>query len=331
MTDHDEFYALARQALPAYGIAPDTELDLINLSENATFFVGGGGTGDPAVLRLHRPGYHNEPEIVSELRWAEALRREAGVTTPTAIPATDGRLIVTVQLDGAPRHVVLFHRIPGHEPEPGELDDAFAVLGAVTARMHEHSISWARPADFGRPRWDLATTLGASPVWGSWKQAPDLDDDERLVLQTAADLVTRRLERFGTSRDRFGLIHADLRLANLLVDGDGAAVIDFDDCGDGWFLYDLAAALSFLEHTQQAPALIDSWLTGYRKIRGLSDREEREIPTFVMLRRLMLLAWVGSHQGTELAAELGAEFCRDSVEVAEGYLASTLADRTTNY
>ena len=56
----------------------------------------------------------------------------------------------------------------------------------------------------------------------------------------------QRLHAYGTDIDRFGLIHADMRLGNLLVDGERVTLLDFDDCGFGWFLYDLAASLSLL-------------------------------------------------------------------------------------
>jgi Ser/Thr protein kinase RdoA (MazF antagonist) len=54
----------------------------------------------------------------------------------------------------------------------------------------------------------------------------------------------------------FGLIHADLRLANLMVDDQGLTAIDFDDCGFGWWVYDLASALSFIETDPRLPELI---------------------------------------------------------------------------
>jgi hypothetical protein len=43
------------------------------------------------------------------------------------------------------------------------------------------------------------------------------------------------MEKFGADHERFGLIHADLRLANLLVWQEKTRVIDFDDCGFGWW------------------------------------------------------------------------------------------------
>jgi hypothetical protein len=39
-----------------------------------------------------------------------------------------------------------------------------------------------------------------------------------------------------------------------------------------------------------------------------------------MFRRLLLLAWIGSHQGVDIAAELGAGYTRGTCDLAETYL-----------
>ena len=127
--------------------------------------------------------------------------------------------------------------------------------------------------------------------------------------------------RFGRGPERYGLIHADMRLANLLVDGGTTRLIDFDDCGFGWFLYDFAAGISFMEDSPAVPALGEAWVAGYRKVRPLSGADEREIDTFVMLRRMALLAWIGSHSAVPEAAALAPDFARNSADLAETYLA----------
>ena len=86
------------------------------------------------------------------------------------------------------------------------------------------------------------------------------DPEERAQLERLSDTVDARLERFGTGRARFGLVHADLRLANLIANGDEIQVIDFDDCGLSWYLYDLACALTFLEARPDVDELIASWV-----------------------------------------------------------------------
>jgi len=71
------------------------------------------------------------------------------------------------------------------------------------------------------------------------------------------------------------------------------------------------------------PELKDAWVEGYRSVAALSPTKKAELDTFVMLRRLLLVAWIGSHHefATE-AAELGAGFTEGSCVLAERYLSS---------
>jgi Ser/Thr protein kinase RdoA (MazF antagonist) len=315
---------VVRRALAEYGVPAGAELTLLNVSENATFAVDDPATGQRTVLRVHRHGYHDAAEIESELAWLDALRRDTGVRTPEILPTLDGRRLLAMDEEGSadPRYVVHFEFLPGVEPAPsGErMPRSFELLGSITARMHDHASGWRRPEGFKRFAWDYDGSFGQEARWGRWQDGIAVGPEERAVLGRLDDVLRTRLSRFGTAPGRYGLVHADLRLANLLEDGDQTYVIDFDDCGWSWFLYDFGSAVSFFEDDPRIPELTDSWLRGYRKARALSAEAEAEIPTFVMMRRLLLVAWIGSHSGTELARSMGAEYTRGSCALAEGYL-----------
>jgi Ser/Thr protein kinase RdoA (MazF antagonist) len=327
----DRVTGCAREALLAYGCHPDASVGLLNVSENATFLVSDPDTG-PSVLRVHRLGYHTEQEIASELAWMDALRAEAGVHTPRVLAATDGRRVVTVAERGGrdavrqARHCVRFEFLPGTEPgaEPGSqlTGRHFEELGEITARMHRHARGWARPEWFTRFHWDHVAAFGDQARWGRWQDGVGVGPAERDVLARLDDTLRARLRAFGQGPERYGLVHADTRLANLLVHDGSVSVIDFDDCGFSWYLYDLGTSVSFFEHSPEVPALVDSWLEGYRRVAALPAADEAEIWTFIMFRRLLLLAWIGSHQGVDIAAELGAGYTHGSCELAEAYLST---------
>ncbi len=321
----DRVLECAREALRAYGAHPAAEIELLNVSENATFGVYDPEAG-PSVLRVHRLGYHSVQEIASELAWIDALRAEAGVRTPRVLPATDGRRVVTVAEPGgaATRHCVRFEFLPGREPE-GESGGVpsgghFAELGEITARMHRHARQWPRPAWFTRFHWNYPAAFGPRARWGRWQDGIGVGPSERRVLTRLEDVLRARLAAFGTGPERYGLVHADTRLANLLVHEGSVSVIDFDDSGFSWYLYDLGTSVSFFEHSPEVPALVDSWLDGYRRAGELPAADQAEIWTFIMFRRLLLVAWMGSHPGVEIAAELGAGYTRGSCDLAESYL-----------
>jgi Ser/Thr protein kinase RdoA (MazF antagonist) len=335
----DRVTACARAALRRYDCHPGADVELLNVSENATFLVSDPGAG-PSVLRVHRLGYHTEQEIASELAWMDALRAEAGVRTPRVLPARDGCRVVTVTENTGPnptaRHCVRFEFLPGSEPgtEPGgELSTGpggepgstltgrhFEELGEITARMHRHAQHWPRPAWFTRFHWDYPAAFGDQARWGRWQDGVGVGPAERRVLARLDDALRARLTAFGQGPERYGLVHADTRLANLLVHQGSVSVIDFDDCGFSWYLYDLGTSVSFFEHSPEVPGLVDSWLTGYRRAGRLTAEDEAEIWTFIMFRRLLLLAWIGSHQGVDIATELGAGYTRGSCDLAESYL-----------
>jgi Ser/Thr protein kinase RdoA (MazF antagonist) len=315
---------LAAAALARFGLSPDATATLCNVSENHTYRVDDPATGRAYALRVHRPGYHSAEQIASELEWVDALREDGAVDTCVAVAAPDGERVVEVAGGGLePRNVVLFEWLPGVTPDPegDEVVDGFRTLGAVSARMHAHARAWNRPPGFARPAWDYERTLGAGGHWGRWQDGLGMGPEERAQLDLLDAAIAARLRAYGQGAERFGLVHADIRLANLLVDGPHVRVIDFDDCGFAWFAYDFATTVSFMEDHPRVPELRDAWV--YRSVAPLHADDEAELETFVLLRRLLLVAWIGSHHtfATE-AAELGAGFTAGTCALAERYLSS---------
>lgn len=308
-------------AFPAWGLGPSAVLSRLGISENALFLATEGARR--VVLRVHRPHYHSAAEIASELAWIEALRADGIVATPAPLRARDGGLIVGFSAGGTHRLAVAFQHMSGTEPGAGE-DRVpwYGKLGAISARMHLHAQAWRRPAGFVRKRWNFDTIIGASAHWGNWRAAPGLDAPGRAVLERAHAHLQAATAEFGEGADRFGLIHGDMRAANLLVDGTRLGVIDFDDCGLSWFGYDFAAAISFIEHESVVPDLQAAWLAGYRSIASLAEEQERALPMLVMLRRMQLTAWIASHAETPTAKSLGPAFTAGTVALAEAYLSS---------
>lgn len=326
-TDHDPIAELARDALTHYGIEPGASVELVNVSENHTYRVADPATGARYALRLHRPGYRTVAEIESEIDWIEALRRDEVVQTPPTVAATDGARVVLARAPGVQeRHAAMFEWLDGTvvdlddgEAAPGQ----FETLGAISARMHLHVRGWRRPARFTRPRWDYEYSIGPRGHWGAWQDGLGMGPAERRQLEALDATIRARLEAFGQSDERFGLVHADMRLANLLISGPEVLVIDFDDCGLSWLMYDFATTVSFMEDHPRVPELRDAWVRGYRTVAELDAASEAELQTFVMLRRLLLVAWIGSHHtfATE-AAELGAGFTARTCALAEQYLST---------
>jgi Ser/Thr protein kinase RdoA (MazF antagonist) len=308
-------------ALPRWDLPADSSIVLLSHSENTTFLAKDPNSGRELVLRVHRVGYHTPPEIRSELAWIAALIESNAVETPRPVADREGVLLCAVPLAGSSRGVVAFERMSGREPDQSDpLPAWFRKLGAVNAQLHLHSRKWSRRADYTRKAWDFDAMLGSRPLWGDWRDAIGLGTAEQVLLQRVADTLSKRLAAYGTGPERFGLVHADLRLANLLVDGDRLGVIDFDDCGFSWFFYDFAAAVSFFEHDPIVEELQAAWVEGYRTLAPVSAEDEAMLPSFVMLRRMLLTAWIASHSETVTAQQLGARYTEGTVAMGERFL-----------
>lgn len=309
------------RALPDWGLSPRAEVSFLSHSENTTFAVADPDADRRLVLRVHRTGYHTADEILSELSWILSVIAGRIIETPCPVPNKSGQLLHLVELDGLARHVVAFEHMSGEAPsEFDNLTTWFKTLGALTARLHLHSRQWIRPSQFRRKTWDFNAMLGCRPLWGDWRAAQGLTDEGERILRATAGLLERRLAAYGQDGGKFGLIHADLRLANLLVDQDRLGIIDFDDCGLSWFFYDFAAAISFMEDQPIVPALQDSWLDGYRTVTNVSADDARMLPTFIMLRRMLLTAWIASHSDTETACALGPAYTDRTIAMADDFL-----------
>ena len=317
----DDLAALARAALHRWNLPSDADARLINLSENATFLVTAAG-GHRSILRVHRAGYHTPLAISCELSWMKALQAETGIETPVPVAGIDGALVQQLGTpDIAPRQLVMFEFLDGVEPDPDDdLAAPFHQLGGLAARAHLHAIGWQRPDPFARLEWNDETVFGPAPIWGDWRVGPGVTGAEMAVLERAETVLRSRLAAYGKGPERYGLIHADMRLANLLIDGGNTRLIDFDDCGSGWFMYDFAAGISFMEDHQQVPALREAWLDGYQQVRRLSPADIVEIDSFVLMRRMALLAWAGSHAHTDQARAVAPHYASGSAALAEAYL-----------
>ncbi len=321
---HDELLQrlqlVADAAIKRYALPEGVTVRLINVSENATYRIDDPASGIKWALRVHREGYHSPAAIASELAWVTALKADGAAVTPAAVAGRNGELIQTIAADGlpTPRNAVLFTWEDGSEPAENDVA-GFELLGETAARMHAHVKAWQRPKWFERHTWDFETALGSTPHWGRWRDGMGMTPEIEKVFAETVALIGNRLKEFGKGGDRFGLVHGDMRLANLLMDGGTVKVIDFDDCGFSWFLYDCATTVSFFEHKPEVPELLAAWVRGYRRAGVLSAADEAEIGTFVMLRRLLLVAWIGSHSETDLAQSMGVDYTRGTVALCERY------------
>jgi Ser/Thr protein kinase RdoA (MazF antagonist) len=142
-----------------------------------------------------------------------------------------------------------------------------------------------------RRAWDAAGLMGEHPLWGRFWDVPQLDAAGRDLLLGTRDAIHDALLKFGTDPSVYSVIHADLHAHNVVVAGDRLSVIDFDDSGFGWHLFELAVALYSVQSQPYRDAATSALLAGYRRERALPDEHVSMLPMFLLIRGLALIGW----------------------------------------
>jgi Ser/Thr protein kinase RdoA (MazF antagonist) len=326
----ERLQTLAVEALEKFGISSEAKLELIKYRENAVFGVEDPKTGDRFVIRVHRPGYQTEQTIRSEMQWMDALR-EADVYTPTPLAGIDGKKVQKVSVESVPqaRLCSMLHWVDGIPLAEDNPTEAYHLLGQVNARFHRHIKTWKLPDGFQRQSWDENGMFGENPLWGHFKDLEALNKEQLDLMYQARAVVLNRLEKYGKGPDRFGLIHADLMAENILLHEGNPYVIDFDDSGFGWFMYDLATLVAVnIPDEDEARVAINAWVEGYRSVESLADEHLDELPTFLMCRYLVGLGWLHTRKETPLAQEYTGAIVEMACGLAESLIRENLGTKS---
>lgn len=303
-----------------------TQIRLITVSENATYAIY--QDDEPfGVLRVSQPGYVGGPDAVeSEMAWLSALHEVEGVNVVDDIPTASGSAVTTIADEaGTQWACVVTSFVEGAVLENLEDPSAFyRTIGRWTALFHRHSRSWRKPEGFKRFTWDIPDMIGRTPRWGRWEDR-ELTDEEYGLFKKAEDAALDVIACMPRTNETWGLIHADLRPSNIIAADDGTlTIIDFDDSGYSYFLYDFAAALSFVEHEPYAPAMAKAWIAGYQEIEPLSDQDLQCACALSMIRRLQMVGWTTNHYADALPDGLYDAQVPGTVTVARNYLRNPL-------
>lgn len=294
----------------------DSHVSLIAKRENHVFRVDTAG-GRSFALRLHRKGYQTRAAICSELAWMTDLRA-AGLPVPQPVPARGGAVLhcadgqfvdLLTWLDGSPL---------GHTGRPLIKVSAsvFHEIGRLMAKVHQRSDKWDRPAEFERPDWNIHGLLGERPVWGRFWDNPRLSDAERAVFKHLRQQAWQVLEHSDLD---YGLIHADMLRENILIHDQQPSVIDFDDCGFGFRLFDMATLLLNFEPEPEFVIYKSAFIKGYQGHRAI---DLKLLDLFAALRAASYVGWSVPRITEAGAAERERRFVDRALRHARQWLAT---------
>jgi Ser/Thr protein kinase RdoA (MazF antagonist) len=334
----------AEKSLVLYGLdhgLAQSHLTLISHGDNTVFavtsFASVGSTGTPELshlqgydrfsLRVHRSRYLSALEIESELLWLQHLCHTSQLSVPEPISSLDGKLWVTLEsptLDDR-RTVSITGWLPGRSfgeqfAEQELTGQDFAAIGRLLGQLHDSAAHYSFPPHFSRPFWNWQGLLGQRAGYSNhghfiWQKVPH---SYRPLFETISEKARSVLDNLGEAGEQFGLIHGDFWLGNLLWNDRHIAVIDFADCGFGYWGYDVARFFNdFFPSPYFEPGL-EHFLAGYSQIRSFPKAQVSLIPLFLAIQQVSFALWrinrAQDHPGFRSTLEKDLQQAAETIE-----------------
>ncbi|WP_194202063.1 phosphotransferase enzyme family protein [Glycomyces albidus] len=300
--------SIAMTALAEYDLPEPLHVVPIRVLNNSVHEVI-AGDDSRYELRLHRPGARRSDHTLAELTFLADVHAPLAaerVTVPTPVPAADGRLLVSLTLPqeaggSAPveAHCDLLTWVDGKVRRPGGGLGVRGVyqFGRALAHLHRVAENYTPPAGFTLPTWDAAAMFTAehSP-YNSGPIDKFLSGEDLALFETVAEQTAAIFTELGNDSESFGLIHNDFILGNChpvrrRPHSWDIGVLDFDECGWGHYLYDLAPLMGNLSDYAHFEKLMHAFLTGYRIARPLPEDLETHLPVLMAARHASHCLW----------------------------------------
>lgn len=324
---------LAKNALAEWGVT-DCEPKLLKYRENAVFEVR-TSDGERAAMRVHRQGYHSDESLVSERDWMDMLSG-GGVVVPRPIPTQAGNFVVDARGDDVPGAwkvdmlTWVDGRMLGNVGEPlaydgRDPDSLFFEIGKTMGALHKLSTAWPRQNTMTRHAWDRDGIVGDNPLWGRFWELAALTPEQRELFQRVRTAIAEDLDAYGQTAENYGLIHADLVPENVFLCGDKVHLLDFDDAGFGWHVFEIVTAVFWLAEEPDFEQICRKVIDGYQSVRPLQQRDLEAMPLFFAARSTTYMGWMHTRQNTETTKEMTPMIVDAAESVCIEYLQGRLA------
>ncbi|HUD29598.1 MAG TPA: phosphotransferase [Novosphingobium sp.] len=276
--------ALAREVAARYDLPEGVRASLLFRGMNDVYVVSAGDRR--WALRVWRGTWRGLDEVENELAFLNFLR-SCDFPASFPVPLRDGSWYFTLEAPEALRAVALYEWAPGvkvfdsHTPETAEQ------VGRLLARMHVLGRDYVAPHEVDLSRGHLLRDL------------PDLLDlvadrpDEARDYARFAPVVQAAIDGFDQYDLPRGACHGDLHPSNAHVDEAGRiTILDFDGCGSGYFLKDIANYVFGSDFYGFPPELGQAFVRGYNAVRPMTADEFALLDLFVFVKTFQLAAGI---------------------------------------
>jgi Ser/Thr protein kinase RdoA (MazF antagonist) len=256
-----------------YNLGAGTTCRLLRAAINHAYLVTDGE--HKYVFRIYSLNWRSTTEIKEEIRLLQLLL-ENDIPVSYAIPDPTGNYLQQLLAPEGLRWGVLFSYARG-EKILGYDTAMHYTVGGIMARMHQVTQHLL-----------LERTTYTSQVllvdpFELVKQFISIDTEEMQFMQRVQHYLLQEFSTIDTNAIRHGVVHLDIWFDNLnIYNNEEVTIFDFDFCGNGWLVLDLAYYMMQVFHVEKEPEQYDlkwnSFLKGYTAVTSISEEEMRILP-----------------------------------------------------
>lgn len=283
---------VAIEALKQYPIK-NFEIKFVNHGENTTFKII---TKQQSYLfRIHCRSHRTKPAMLEELKWLDYLAKKTNLPIQQPIRSINNQLILSEgkELLGHDRYCDLLKWQDGRILN-NKNPHIFYKVGVLAGILQSNTIKSKH-----RHYWNAEGLVGENAVLGPLsglrsefpKQFNKLEPMRKKVFLQLRDYEKKNPQKIG-------LIHSDLHFGNMVWEKGIVKPIDFDDCGVGFQMNDLAVTLAqssnyFKRIGKKESAFSKGMLLeGYSQHLDLTQKDIDIIPYIVASRGIAMLGWL---------------------------------------
>jgi amicoumacin kinase len=278
-----------------------TLLNSFDIDANSAFFLGASQNfvyrvnhlGAQRIARVSILRHRTPAEIEGELEWIEFLS-EKGVSVCVPQSSASGAKYEEMTFDGRSYLLAVFEEAAGRRTVRDDLSVEFCRhVGELIGRMHAAAIE-ANATGFKvhRSIWSSSRLLTNDMIE---TRAPIGDKFRSSVSKLMQDISS-----IPVTSDNYGMLHGDVNMGNLHIQGDRIQIFDFDNAEYGYFLQDLAVMLYDSIYskvvTHVTPEILtstikifwDAMLKGYRRFNPKVSFSAKSLSDFFLLREAII-------------------------------------------
>jgi len=256
-----------------YPLGENVTASILKTGINHTYLVKAGAL--QYVFRVYSLNWRTESEISEEIKLLNLLK-EHNIPVSYPVKDTASTYIQRLAAPEGTRFAVLFSFAAGEKilqfPAPlhQRAGEIMAGFHRITHGLQLERVQYTPDILLGHSYAQLLRFLPGN-------------QDEMVFMKLLQEYLYDMFNRAGDNGLRKGIVHLDIWFDNMSIDNsNNITLFDFDFCGNGWLLLDIAYYILQLysTETEENEFLLkrDHFLQGYESITTISEEEKQLLP-----------------------------------------------------